>query len=347
MLSFVELIDFRNYKHKKLDLNNGVNVLYGINGAGKTNILEALFLVATGESFRAEVIDDMVRFDQEFGQVRVGIQKNDEDILMEIIVSGGVIMGKRTTKKKFLVNKAPRRKIDFVGYQKMVLFRPEDVEMISGQPSGRRRFVDQILCQISRQYAESLASYEAVIKKRNRSLVQIREGQSNVASLAFWDGMIVRYASLLQEKRAELISYINDLWSRSEMFAELGIDYKKSIVTEKTLAEKQSLDIVLGYTSVGAHKDDWSVVKFGKSLDNFGSRGEQRMAVLALKMGELYYVEHVSKEKIVLLLDDVFSELDDSHKTEVLRLMQGRQVVATTANREDVALLGEDGVFSV
>lgn len=343
MLKNVVLNNFRNYTSREFDFEKGVNVICGDNAKGKTNILEALYLISTGESFRARKIEEMVFFGEELGSVKGNIVVGSDDEPQEIvvIVNGGVVMGKKVNKRKYLINGVSKRRVDLVGIMPVVIFRPEDVELITGSSEVRRRFVDGLLCQIEVQYQSSLSTYEQALKRRNKVLDAIRDGLSNRYALTFWDNLLIKHGNYITEKRRGLIDYINDLFERSELFRKIKISYDFSAISESRLSQYKEAEVAVGYTLVGPHKDDFIVFDNDRNLSSFGSRGEQRMAVLAMKMGEIYYLEEKSKKNVLLLLDDIFSELDEVHKNEVLRVTEKRQVVVTTADKSDAALFKE------
>lgn len=184
-------------------------------------------------------------------------------------------------------------------------------------------------------YENSLTTYDQALRRRNRILDAIREGTANRYALAFWDGLLIKHGQIVSEKRRELIQYINDLFKKSDLFNRLEVVYDMSTVSQSRLEQYKEAEVAVGYTLVGPHKDDLLVKDKGRDLSTYGSRGEQRMAVLALKMGEIYFMEEKGGKKVLLLLDDIFSELDETHKGEVLRVMSGRQVVVTTADEGD------------
>jgi len=220
----------------------------------------------------------------------------------------------------------------------LVLFRPEDVELISGAPDERRRFLDKVLLSVDKTYDHSLSTYEQALKRRNKLLDAIREGAATRYSLTFWDGLMIKHGAVIQEKRREFVEYINSLFSRSELFNKLNLTYDASAISEARLEQYREAETALGYTLVGPHKDDLIIKEINRDLSVYGSRGEQRMAVLACKMGEIYFLEERTKKRAVLLLDDIFSELDGEHKQEVLRVMAGRQVIVTTADEGDIPM---------
>ena len=339
MLTKVTLTNFRSYEMKELEMFDGVNVVFGPNAYGKTNLLEAIFLMSVGDSFRAKRTEEMVRFGEELG--RVGGQIIDEKgelMTIEVIVNGGVVMGKVVNKRKYIIDGVSKRRKDLVGLLPLVLFRPEDVELISGSPDVRRKFLDKVLLQTDKSYDHSLTTYEQALRRRNKLLDAIREGAVTRYSLTFWDGLMIKHGAIIQEKRREFVDYINSLFQRSELFNKLNLEYDASPISEARLEQYKDAETALGYTLVGPHKDDLMIKEEERNLSVYGSRGEQRMAVLACKMGEIYYLEEKTKRRAVLLLDDIFSELDEEHKQEVLRVMVGRQVIVTTADEGDVPM---------
>lgn len=347
-ISKISLSDFRNYENKTFEFSNGVTVIAGENAKGKTNVLEAIYLLGVGESFRAKRTEEMVRFEQELGRVsgEVPLSKKDS-VELEVIVNGGIVMGKVVNKRKYLVDGVARRRKDILGYLPLVLFRPEDVELISGSPDVRRKFLDRLMIQVDKEYEHSLSTYEQALRRRNKILDAIREGTASRYSLAFWDGLLIKHGQVVQDKRRELTDYINNLFEKSELFKKLKVVYDISVISESRLAQYAEAEVAVGYTLVGPHKDDLIIKEGTRDLLTYGSRGEQRMAVLALKMGEIYYLEEKGKRKATLLLDDIFSELDEVHKQEVLRVMSGRQVIVTTADEEDLLMFKKAEIINL
>lgn len=342
-------MNFRSYENSEFVFSEGINVIYGQNATGKTNILEAIYLLSLGESFRARKIDEMVRFGNEWGRISGEVEDERGVKKLDIMITKGEINGKRVAKRKFMVDEASKRRKDYLGNLPTVLFRPEDLEVLSGSPDGRRNFLDQVLLQVSVEYATSFGVYGQALRRRNKILDAVREGVANKHSLTFWSGLLIKHGQVMTEKRSELIGFINHLWDRSDLFNNLSIEYDKSIISENRLEQYKNEELAAGYTLVGPHKDDLSVemkMKLGdkgeikRDLGRYGSRGEQRMAILALKMGEVYFLEELLSDKPILLLDDIFSELDDDHEAEVLRVMEGRQVIVTTADEKDLRLFG-------
>lgn len=338
MLKKIELRNFRNYVEKSFDLTGGVNVLFGENAKGKTNLLEAVYLLSTGDSFRARLTDEMVGFNEELGKVSGSVEFNGEIVDLEVIVNRGMVMGKSVNKRKYLVDGASKKKDGLIGFLPSVLFRPEDVEIVGGSPDGRRKLFDRMLSQVDTIYRSSLFTYEHALKRRNKVLDSIREGSMTRYALTFWDGLLIKHGGIIQEKRRDLVSFMNDLFGRSEMFNKINLEIDASSVSEARLEQYKEAELAAGYTLVGPHKDDYLIREGDRDLAVYGSRGEKRMAMLAIKMGEIYYLEKLSKTKVLLLLDDIFSELDEVHKQEVLNVTKGRQVILTTADENDVEM---------
>lgn len=339
------LEDFRSYMKREFQLGEGVTALVGPNAIGKTNVLEAIRLLSLGDSFRAEVIAEMVRFGEEMGRVEALVDEDNEHDKLTVIVTGGEVGGRKVSGRRFLVNDVPKSKANFVGLLPSVVFLPEDLELMDGSPSLRRKWFDSVLQQTDAEYRRSLASYEKALRRRNRVLQAIREGLANRYQLTFWDGLVIKHGEVLTEKREELVQFINAMFSRSDLFAELALEYDKSVISESRLNQYEKEEVLAGHTLVGPHKDDFVVTSAHgserrRNLATYGSRGEKRMAVLGLKMGELLLLEEKLGKKPLLLLDDIFSELDKTHSEEVHRVMLGRQVIVTTTDGSDLSNIG-------
>lgn len=335
----IYLQGFRNYKDKSFDFGSDTTVMVGPNAVGKTNILEAINLLATGESFRARKIDEMVGWDHEVGHVG-GVmseerrKNNQSKVELKIALTRGVVGGERAQKRKFKVNGVAKRKKDFVGNLVVVAFLPSDLALISGSPSKRRKYLDNVLSQVDRQYYRSLLSYEKGLRRRNRLLDLIRDGEANRSGLMFWDQLLIKEGNVLTEKRQELIDFINETGNG------LRVVFDYSAISEKRLEQYEKEEVMAGHTLVGPHKDDFYIEsveeKRSRDLAVFGSRGEQRMAVLWLKMKEIDFVEKSIKERPVLLLDDIFSELDIEHENMVWEMTEKQQTLVTTTEMDDV-----------
>jgi DNA replication and repair protein RecF len=324
------LQDFRIFSQQQVDLSERT-LLSGKNGVGKTSIMEAIYLLSHGDSFRASLIEDMISFEKELGRVGGKV----DDSVLEITLTRGNIQGKRTLKRHYSLNGAKKRKKDFIGQFFAVSFRPEDMRLIEGSPGRRRAFLDAVLSTTDKNYAHSLHTYEQALKRINKFLELVREGTQPRSVLQYWEMMLVKHGEYLQKKRQAFFSFL-----RTVSFPfDFNVKYLISEISEDIIAEYRDRAIAAGHLLKGPHKDDFQVLFASDKLKNrnvsaFGSRGQQRLGVLWLKLGELQFVEGVRQQKPVFLLDDIFSELDEEAQKMVLELVDKYQTVITTANEE-------------
>ena len=345
LIKSLALQNFRNFNLQNFNFTK-TNLIFGVNGIGKTSIIEAIYLLASAASFRAGKVEEMIRLEAELGRVQGLVDLEDfskaeaEEIKLEIMLTRGMVQGKRTQSRLFAVNDIRRRKKDFLTFFKAVVFRPEDLRLVEGSPARRRSFLDNALCMVSAEYASVLQKYEQTLKRRNRLLQKVNEGKEGRAALHFWNINLVRYGEFLQIKRASLIDFIREV-----VFPfELNIGFLPSLISEKRLSEHLDKEIFLGHSLIGPHKDDF-VLKFSqveKGIDDlsllaYGSRGQQRLGVLWLKIAELQFLTDKIGYQPVLLLDDIFSELDEHSKAMVLDLLSNYQTILTTADADVLA----------
>lgn len=313
---------------KFADQGANVTVVVGNNAVGKTSIIEALSLLATGESFRAERDEDMIAFGQELARVKT---KVDDDEL-EVVLTRGILQGKAVQRKHYFVNGTRRRKKDFLGHFTTVVFRPEDMRLIEGSPARRRQFIDTILGVVHPEYAVSLTTYDNALKRRNKLIDQVREGNMPKTVLSYWTQLLLKHGSLIQEHRRQFFQE----FAITEFPLQFNVKYLPSLVTEERFLQYADKEIAAGHTLIGSHKDDFLVDFISPAnaewidVAQFGSRGQQRLAVLWLKLNELHYVERVTGHRPVLLLDDILSELDHEHRRQVEELLHEGQAVVTT-----------------
>ena len=332
-LERLELENFRSYRTRTFHFGD-LTILFGPNGVGKTNVVEAINLLSTGTSFRASVIEEMVALTKEFGRVTAIVENEGERESLGVVVTRGKIMGKRTQKRRYLVDGVARTRAKFLGRLVTVTFRPEDLRLIEGSPTRRRAFVNEVLSSASGEYDRALTAYDSSLRRRNRLLEGIREGVARREQLAFWSATLIKNGNILTEKRRELME---DLSGRTTSFGEYRLQYLASTISETRLKEYEVQEVAAGHTLVGPHKDDFLVFsqkQGGKDMMKYGSRGEQRLSVLFMKLGVLGYLEDQLKVKPILLLDDIFSELDADHRQQVIMMTQDRQTIITTAELE-------------
>jgi len=329
------LENFRSYK-KKIFHFGQTTVIVAPNGAGKTNILEAIYLLSTGLSERASVTDEMINFDSEIGSVAGVIEHNEDRTELSVVLTKGMYMGKRTPKRRYLVDGVARVRSGFVGKLAAVLFRPEDMRLIEGSPSRRRNYLDETLSMAHPEYGRALSVYEASLKRRNRLLDAIRDGLARREQLTYWDQSIIKNGNILTDFRRSYLDYLSQIQTA---FGQYRLEYDASTISASRLEQYASAEVAVGYTLVGPHKDDFVIKSEGRDLMKYGSRGEQRLAVLFLKLGNMQYIEGKLGVKPVLLLDDIFSELDEEHRKEVVVMTKDRQTIITSAEEEVVDII--------
>ncbi len=338
-LKNLQLQNFRSYTKSAFSFGEGVTVIIGPNTSGKTNLLEAIYLLATGKSFRAEKDIEMIQFQKDLSRIRGKVA----DIDLEVVLTKGEINGVATPQKKYLVNGVSKRRLDFVGNLAVVLFSPSDLEIIIDSPSIRRNFLNDSLSQVDREYRQSLITYTKAIRQRNALLNQARErGARNEKQFAYWDSILIQNGETITSKREEFMAFLN---KAEKEIVDCNIIYDTSVISEERLLQYKDAELGAGVTLVGPHRDDFNVQMHIKSqipnpksqmydVKLFGSRGQQRLVVLQLKLLQLLFMEKALLERPLLLLDDIFSELDDAHIHLVSEMIGKQQTVLTTTHKE-------------
>jgi DNA replication and repair protein RecF len=294
----------------------------------------------------------MVNYEKDIARVK---GKLFNKVILEAIVTRGLIdigadIPEKVARKKLLVNGVPKRLVDFSGNFKTVLFGPWDMDLVTESPSLRRKFLDTVLSQTDREYRRSILSYEKGVRQRNRLLFRIREEGVSRSQLSFWNQLLIRNGDYISTKRDGFIKFVN---SKPPINGQnFQLEYDRSVISEGRLEQYKEEEVAAATTLVGPHRDDF-VFRIRKQesgirdLSSFGSRGEQRMGVLWLKMAELNYIEdqnikagaETSSARPTLLLDDIFSELDHEHRDVVMELTKNQQTIITTADPHFVANL--------
>ena len=345
----VALQNFRNFTMADFKFEK-TNLFFAANGAGKTTIIEAINLLATGNSFRAGRVEEMIRLEAELGRVQgmVYLSENahlagdEEQVKLEAMLTRGMVQGKKSQYRLFAVNDVRKTRKKFLQNFTTVVFRPEDLRLVEGSPSRRRTFLDNALEMVDQEYSMALNKYDQTLKRRNKLLQKVRDGEQSREVLNFWNLNLLRSGETLQQKRSNLIDFIREV-----VFPfDLNIEYLPSLISEEKQKEYLDREIIVGHSLIGPHKDDF-LLKFSqeeKGLDNlsllaYGSRGQQRLGVLWLKVAELQFLKDKIGFQPVLLLDDILSELDENSKKMVLSLLEDYQTILTTADGDVMAEL--------
>lgn len=336
LIKSLSLKDIRNHTSFKIEFDPSNTLILGPNGSGKTNVLESINLLSTGRSFRAEHLRDIVSFNKEFGRIEALVEIENDDLYeLEMNLKINPIFENAIT-RKLKINKVPKTLSKFTDITKTVLFTPEDIQLLTGSPSERRKFMDRILVQISPAYKKCHSNLTKVIRQRNKLFEIIFETGRGHDQLDFWNMELLKNAKVVHDERLKLMQYLKEkilahgsILDRNKSIFE--INYFPSLVTQERLEEYKHKEMAAQSTLIGPQRDDFEILMNSHDVSKYGSRGQQRTAVLATKLSEIDYIEFVAKTKPVLLLDDIFSELDEQHKINVLEVIFDRQTIITSA----------------
>ena len=359
-LRHLSLTNFRNYARAEIDLAPGPVLFLGENAQGKTNLLEAVALLATGRSERAETDADYIAWSardepQPFARIVALAGRTQHDVAVELTVIGREgAHGNLVASKRFKLNGVARRASDVVGAITAVLFTTDDMELVKGSPSGRRRYLDVMLSQVDHRYLRALQRYTKLVTQRNALLKRIQDGAARRDELAYWDEELATDGATLLAARAaatgDLARAAADAHARLSGDRErFDLAYEPRFVDREAaeriaaadpaaiagaqldkLQATHARDVAAGVTLSGPHRDDLSMTLGGEPASAFASRGQQRTAALALRLAEARLLHSRTGARPLLLLDDVLSELDESRRASVLAAIDADQVLITS-----------------
>ena len=343
----VILENFRNYENQEIELNENINIIYGTNAQGKTNIIESVFLCAFGKSFRAKKDSELIKFDENNCKVEVFYNKIDREGSIKAIIED---------KKVFFSNGVKQNKIsDIIGKINVVIFTPDDIEIIKDGPQKRRRFLDMMISSLRPNYLHLLNNYNKTLEQRNNYLRQIKMENKNPSMLDIWDEQLADYSFKIYEYRkyfiekiSNIIEDIHSLITKSGK-EDIKIKYISNSKNKESFLENlkksRQVDIKRGFTATGVHRDDFMIYINGRPVSIFGSQGQQRTTILTLKLCELKIVKEEIGDSPILLLDDFMSELDEKRRESFLENIKGNQVIITCTDRID--LENESSIYYV
>jgi DNA replication and repair protein RecF len=381
-LSHLSLTNFRNFSRLELGLTQGITLLQGLNAQGKTSFLEAVAYLSTSRSLLAGAERELVHwlaweeplpFARLVGDL-VAAGGRKQRIEITLVQSSTSNAGAPLLRKEVRVNGVSRRAIDLVGHMPTVLFLPQDIELISGSPSVRRRYLDIALCQMQPDYCRALGSYNKVLDQRNALLKALRDQGGPREQLAFWDEQLVAQGSLLIARRAAFLTELEAEANQRQLALtdgreRLHVRYLPSLelngnddlaggdadtlrepsplylagdqpsiaaAFQAALARTRQREIAAGMSLLGPHRDDVQFTAQGRDLRTYGSRGQQRTAALSVKLAEVAIMRRALGAPPLLLLDDVMSELDGSRRALLLEALSGvQQALVTTTDWAD------------
>lgn len=362
-LESIELTNYRNYSHLSLSFSDSVNIFLGENAQGKTNLLEAIYVLAIAKSARTAHDKDLIKWDKEYGKIKGKITRHGDTVPMEIVIS-------KKGKKAKANHLEKRRLSEYVGICNVVMFAPEDLNLIKGSPAIRRRFIDMEMGQIAPVYIHDLGEYLKVLQQRNALLKDFsRHAGSSGALLDILTEKLIELASGIVMRRQAFVSGLNK-WAIeihsdiSHGRERLSIAYHSSVrdvlencdrskivnAYEETYERLKKREIERGLTLIGPHRDDLQFQINDRDVQTFGSQGQQRTAALSVKLAELELIRHEVGEYPLLLLDDVLSELDDARKTHLLGVFKQKVqtfVTTTSVAGLDRSLLDRAALFQI
>lgn len=326
-LKKLALQNFRNYESASFDFSH-LTIIVGRNTIGKTNILEAIYFLSHLKSFRAEYDFDVIQFEKQICRTKGLI----DDTILEVVL---IKSNKNRLSKKYMINGVSKRKIDFATRFTTTLFTPQDIEMITGSPHLRRNYIDLILKQVDKTYVESRVIYDKALKARNKLLHMIKEGKKkyNIDEFKYWNNLLITNGNIITKQRENYINYVND---QVKHIFSFGILYDKSTITQARIDKYLEIEFQTGITLIGPQRDDFifNIENTDKKVSEFSSRGEARLTVLQLKFFEIMFLKEKTKTNPLLLLDDIFSELDSENIERVLSFINDSQTIITTTHEE-------------
>ena len=330
----IKLKNFRNYENQEINLENKINIFYGDNAQGKTNILEAIYLCALGKSFRTKKEKELILFSKENSFIEINYQKKDRE---------GKINLEINNKKYFYLNNIKLKKLsEILGNINIVLFSPDDINIIKGVPENRRKFLNIMISQLRPNYVYNYNLYLKILEQRNNYLRQIKYENKNRELLEIWNQQLTICAENVYNYRKEFIekilNKINNIHSKiTEEKEKINIKYISNFKNKeeflKELKNNEEIDIQKGYTTRGIHRDDFDIYINNNKLNIYGSQGQIRSFILSLKISELEIIYDEIGEYPVLLLDDFMSELDEKRRVGFLNSVKDAQVLITCTDK--------------
>jgi len=359
-IEHLKLTNFRNYSSLDLDFDNNVNIIIGDNGKGKTNILESIYVLSLTKSNRFGIEENLIKFDEEIAKVEGLIKRDDLIKKQEVQIT-------RKKKQIFINNKEMHRMRDYISNFCVISFTPEDLEIVKGSPNTRRNMINIDISQLQNSYISYLNEYNQIIKIRNEYLKKMNlDGNSDIRYLDVVNQGMIEKGIKIYEYRYNYFKKINEIlpkvFKKLSNIDNLQIKYETNVDLddfdlekikksyENKIKKNFKVELMQGVTLVGPHRDDFSFYLLDKDMKNFASQGQQRLAIIALKISEIYLFKEEKGEFPVLLLDDIFSEIDSKKRNKIIGfLLKDIQSIITTTDINDIdeKLIEKARIFKV
>ena len=328
----LKIQNFRNYEYQEINLENKINIFYGDNAQGKTNIIESIFLSAFGKSFRTNKDKELIKKGEDFLKIQTHFQKKDRDGKVRIEISD---------KKNVFLNDVKLKKLsELLGNINLVIFTPDDINLLKSGPNLRRKFLDMMIGQLRPAYVLNLNLYLKTLEQRNNFL---KQNVRNEEMLEIWDEKLADYGTKVYFYRKEFLEKIKEkiVDIHSEITNEkIDIKYLSNCESKEiflnNLKKQRKIDYIKGYTNSGVHRDDFSIYINGEPVNIYGSQGQNRTAILSLKLAELNVIYDEIQEYPILLLDDFMSELDEKRISNFLNNIKNIQVIITCTKNIEI-----------
>jgi DNA replication and repair protein RecF len=333
ILSSVLLTNFRNFDQRDFEFHPSLTIIVGENARGKTSLLEAVYCSVRGTGFRESKEEELIYWDKGSSLVNAYFMDGSDKNLFQVYLK----KIDQSVNKTYYINKSKKTNFSYLQYQtKAVLFAPENINIINGSPSKRRIYIDLVISYSDREYKKRLRNYENALRKRNKILEFTKNNDFLDNELKFWNEYLIEQANYITGKRQDYIDYLNQ---HSEIDDKIcKVEYIKNEFSKERLDKSKEKERLVKKTLIGPQKDDIVINLIQsnekKNVHLYGSRSEQRMAVFWLKLNEIRLLEDNMQYKPILLLDDIFSELDSKNKVRVMGLIHEYQTVLTTTERE-------------
>ncbi len=338
ILKKIDLKNFRNFSEKSFIFNPLLTIVIGENARGKTNLLESIYVGIHGYGFRESREEELLMFDTLNASITTEFGSEDNSY------SFAVLLKKKDgiTQKLFTLNKSKKKFFQYYRETpKAVLFSPEQIDIIVGAPDVRRIYFNKLISSYDFEYKKRLVNYENALRKRNKILESHSFDRDLYDELSFWNDYLEKEARYLTQKRQAHVDFLNE--NQKIDNKEFSIEYLKNEFSKERLKEKFEDEKKYRRTLIGPQKDEFQIFQSAqgkrKNIHHFGSRSEQRMGVFWLKLNEVNYLEMTQKIKPIVLLDDVFSELDVKNKKLIFQLIKNYQTVITTTEDELIDLI--------
>ncbi len=333
----IKLSNFRNYTKQEVNFDKNINIFYGNNAQGKTNIIEAIYLCAIGKSYRTSKEKEVIKINEEYSKIEVNYSKSDRNGKVKFEVSD---------KKMISLNEIKLKKVsEILGNINIVLFNPDDINIFKDGPAKRRRILDVMISQLRPAYVYNLNMYAKTLEQRNNYLKQIKYDNKSEEMLEIWEQKLADYAENVYLYRSEFVEKIkskivNIHKKITNDKEQVKIEYISDFIDKtefiKLLEKNRKVDIIKGFTGKGIHRDDLKLYINDKEIGIYGSQGQHRSSILSIKLSELEIIKDETDENPILLLDDFMSELDKVRRENFLEDVKDTQIIITCTDKLEI-----------